>query len=522
MSTLRSNRREFLKNGAKLAGGFVVVSCAPSVVGGPSPTSSTPVAKDVIIGSAVDVVDGQPYNQTSTGAYSQVFSSLYDTVTGRDDKYKLEPRVAQSWTAINPTTWQFKIRPGIKFHNGDPLTGADVKWSIEHTYDPAAKTIYSTTYAVDHIDLVDDMTVNIVTKKPDPFLPEKLAVRPGFVMPSKYFQSVGIAGMDKNPVGSGPYMFKERVAGSSFTLVKNPGYWRGEPPADTIKVVVRPDLTARIAALKAGEINLMKELPYDQVDAINANPTTKVLSVPSITISKYQINTNYKPLDDKRIRQALSLSIDRDLLNKTLGRGLYQIVNGPIPPTEFGYDPSFPKLAYDPEKAKSLMKEAGYANQPLPLESDPTSANALLDQAVAEAWKKVGFNVPIVAMDAATRARKIANPAQGFTALSWVGFSSKYGDPDGVIWRTQQPGGSLRYWSSPEFDQLGAEQATSTDPARRTAIWKRMVQIMLDEMIQVFLWIEPTMWAVSKKIDIQPTVEENDDFGPGGHLKFNS
>src|SRR6185503_16390926 len=99
---------------------------------------------------------------------------------------------------------------------------------------------------------------------------------------------------------------------------------------------------------------------------------------------------------------------------------------------------------------KQLMAEGGYKGEPIPLESDPTSANALLDQAVAEQWKAVGFNIQIVAMDAATRARKIANPAAGFTALSWVGFSSKYGDPDGVIWRTQQPGGSLRYWSSAE------------------------------------------------------------------------
>src|SRR4029079_15417288 len=141
------------------------------------------------------------------------------------------------------------------FHNGDPLTAADVKWSIEHTYDPAAKTIFATTYSVDKIDIIDEMTLNVVTKKPDPFLPEKLAVRPGYVMPSKYFQSVGIAGMDKNPVGSGPYMFKDRVPGSSFPLVKNPGYWRGEPSADTITAIVRPDLTARISALKNGEIN---------------------------------------------------------------------------------------------------------------------------------------------------------------------------------------------------------------------------------------------------------------------------
>ncbi len=517
---MRSSRRQFLVNGARVAGGIVVASCVPGQTAAPSATSSAPIAKDIVIGTPVEVVDGQPYNQTSTGAYSQMFSSLYDTVTGRNDKYELEPRVAESWKALDKNTWQFKIRKGIKFHNGDPLTAADVKWSIEHTYDPAAKTIFATSYAVDRMELLDEFTLNVVTKKPDPFLPEKLAVRPGYVMPSKYFQAVGIAGMDKSPVGSGPYMFKERVAGSSFKVVRNPEYWRGPAPADSITALYRPDETARIAALKAGEVNLIKDLPYDQVDAINAWATTKVVAVPSITIAKYQINTKFKPLDDKRIRHALSLAIDRDLLSKSLGRGLYQIVNGPIPPSEFGYDPSFPKLAYDPAKAKALMAEAGYKGEPIPLESNSKSAQVLLDQAVAEAWKAVGFNIQIVPMDAATRARKIANPAAGFTALSWVGFSSKYGDPDGVIWRTQQPGGSLRYWSSPEYDALGVEQSQSTDPVRRKAIWKRMVQIMLDEMIQVYLWIEPSMWGISKKIDISPTVEEHDDFGPGGHLTF--
>ena len=520
---MNTSRRTFLINGARVAGGLAIASCAPVTTGGSTASgaaaSSAPVKKDLIIGSSIEVVDGQPYNQTIQGAYGRIFPAMYDTVIRRDENLRLAPGIATSWTLVNPTTWQIKLRPGVKFHNGDPLTSADVKWSIEHTVDPKAQTIDTATFGtVAKIDAIDELTLNIITKVPDPFMADKLSVRPGYVMPSKYFQAVGSAGMDANPVGSGPYMFKERTKGVSFRLVRNPNYWRGLGDADSITVLPRPDAAARIAALKTGEVNLITDITFDQIDDLNSFATTRVVPGPDNGTQHYIINTLVKPLDNRLVRQALSLAIDRQLLNKTIGKGLFQIANGPIASFEFAYDPKLAPLPYDPTKAKALLQQAGYAGEKIALEYDPAGPRILVDLALAEQWKAAGFNIVMTPMDAATRARKISN--LGFLGVTYGRTASRYYDPDAVLWRALQPGGTRRYWTNPEFDRLGAEQASSFDQPVRLRDWQRMTEIMLDEMPMIYLWVEPVLFGVAKKLEIIPTTDQLDDFGPG-HLKFN-
>lgn len=515
---MATTRRSLIINTARASGALAVAACAPGTTTGPAPTgTAAPIAKDLVVVASQEIVDGQPYNQAAGDIYGRVHSALYDTVIRRDENSKLAPGLATSWTLLNPTTWQIKLRSGVTFHNGDPLTAADVKWSIEHSVDPAAKTLDRATFAtVTKIDQLDDLTLNISTKDPDPFIPGKLSVRPAYVMPSKYFQSVGIDGMNAKPVGSGPYMFAERAAGS-FKMVRNPKYWRGTPDADSITIITRPDETGRVAALKTGEANFLTTLSYDQIDPLNANATTKTVKVPTISIDHYIVNVTAKPLDDKRIRQALSLAIDRPLLNRTIGRGLYDIATGPIASFEFGYDASLPPLAYDPTKAKQLMQQAGYAGEKIVLESRPQDRTQ--DQALAELWKAVGFNIEIVPMDDATRARK--QSSLGFLGLAWGATASRLFDPNSVVWRAMQPGGTRRYWTNAEFDKLGFEQASATDDAVRLRDWKRMTEIMLDEVPLIYLWVAPDIVGLSKKVDFVPTKDANDDFGPG-HLKFSA
>lgn len=516
---MASSRREFLINGALVTGGLVLAGCSSVSPGAPS-ASTAPVNKDLLLVAVSEILTGQPFNNGGGQTIGQVFNSLYDTVTRRGNDYKLQPGLATSWTPLDSVTWQFKLRPGVKFHNGDAFTSRDVKFSIEHTYDPAAKTIFASSFAsVSRIDIIDDLTLNVVSKAPDPFMPDKLSIRPAYVVPEKYFTKMGIEPFGQQPVGTGPYMFKERIPGVSFKLVKNPEYWRGPVEADSITVIVRPESAARVAALMTGEVNFVGPITYEQIDALSADPKTKIVAAPDTGQTMYVMNTQVKPLDNKFIRQALSLAIDRNSLNKALFKGLCKVANGPVMPFEFAYDKSLPPLAYDPAKAKALMAQAGYKGERIILEFDPKAQlGGLIDQALAEAWKSVGFNIEMVSMDSATRARKVAS--LGFLGITTATFRSFYADPDSVIWRTLQPGGSLRYWTNPEFDKLGAEQTSSSDQAVRLKAVQRMVQIMLDEMVWLTLWEEPMQWALAKRIDWVPSFGVIDDFGPG-HLKFN-
>lgn len=503
-------RRAFLISTARVAGGLILASCA---AGAPAATAPVANTRGTLKWGASqgDIIGLEPFHSTDVGAL-QIFNSLYDGVASRDANYKLQPRLAESWKLLNNTTWQFKLRPDVKFHNGDPLTSADVKFTIDYLNDPKSKTLYLSSFAtLDRIEIIDNLTFNIVSKTPDPFLPDKLSVRPSYIIPANHFTKVGFDAFNKAPIGTGPYAFKDQTQGTRLTLSANKNYWRTPAYADEIIMLPRPENAARIAGLKSGELNFIDLVPFDQVDDINASPNAKVVVEKTTTIANYVINALVAPLDKKLVRQALSLAVDRDAMNKAFYKGTLPIANSPLLSSEYGYDSSIPPYPYDPAKAKSLLQQAGYNNEKIVLEIT-SGLNPFLDQAVGEAWRSVGLNIEQRTIDPAAAAQKRA--AKSFLGIYYGGTASLYGDPNGVIWRQLGPGGTHRYWSSAEFDALGKEQESSLDPARRKVIIQRMVAIMADEMPWINLWGTSRVYGMAKNVDWQPGYSITDEFHP--------
>src|SRR5262249_39545713 len=282
-------------------------------------------------------------------------------LTRNDLELKVLPGLAAEWKLLNDTTWQFKLRPGVKFHNGEPLTAADVKFSIERTYDPAARTVVGSYFRlVDRIDAVDDLTVNFYMKAPDPLLPARHGSWGASIMPARYFQEVGPDGFEKQPIGTGPYRFVEWVKGDHLRLEANGEYWGGRPNADAIVVKPRPEAAARIAALLAGDANFIDELPPDQLTKVQDGANTKVISSLYSGLQVVWVNTNVPALSNKLVRQGLSLAIDREALVKHLVNGQGIAANGSIVKGDLGYNPERLPIPYDPQKARDLLRMGGY------------------------------------------------------------------------------------------------------------------------------------------------------------------
>ncbi len=467
-------------------------------------------------GMSLEVVNLEPWGRTGPPNLI-TYRGLYDGLTMRDSEYRLVPGLAESWTLLNDTTWQFKLRPGVKFHNGDPLTAEDIKFSIEASRDPAQKTIFATSFAtIDRIDIVDPLTVNLVTKAPDGVLPGKLSMYPGYVIPQKYFLKVGYDAFNREPIGSGPYKYKSRTPGVRLELEANRSYWGTPPNADGIVMLPRPELAGRIAALKTGEVNIIDSVTYDQFDDIDKGPTTQIVRGRTAAQDTVFVNATVPMLNNKLVRQALSLSIDRPGLNKALYRGSQRIATGPVMPFEFAFDASLPPFPFDPNRAKALLQQAGYGNEKIVFEYTVLGANNL-EQALAEGWKSVGLNIQLAPLDAATRANKLAQKT--FAGIFTGSFVSLYADPDSVIWRTLQPGGSLRYWTNTEFDRLGAEAAASVRQELRKTNYQRMIAIMIDEMPWLSLWDTPILFGAARNLDFQPGFAYTGEFG-ADRLKF--
>lgn len=485
------------------AGAGALAACTPAA-SGPTPSAVVSGPKKLIWGAAVTALRLDPVTSSLT-VDLQVFDNLYDTLVWRKPDGALVPRAALEWKMTNNTTWQFKLRPNVKFHNGDPLTADDVKFTFERAIDAKSGSIRATAFPLlARVEVVDPLTVNFIMKSPDGLWPNRLNGMGAWLVPAKYFQSVGQQEFEKKPIGSGPYRFVEHVKNDHITLERNPDYWGGPANAESILIRAIPEASARITALvESGETNFTDIVPFDFIDRVKNGATTKVVDFRNNGFYTLTPNPAVKPLGDKRVRQALSLAIDRKGIATGLMKGRASLPTGMLVQGDFAFDASKPPLPYDPAKAKDLLKQAGYANEEIYIE---TQRNVLLDneQAVCEAivamWKDVGVNSKLELLEPAVRAEKNRlRQAKGFFTSH---FTSVIGDPDGFMWRTLQPNGGLNYGvNNDEFVRLGREANGSFDQALRLKNYQRMNEIFLDEL-HTFPIIEAMLgFGMKKYID---------------------
>jgi peptide/nickel transport system substrate-binding protein len=430
-----------------------------------------------------------------------VYNALFDGLTRHNTDLKLIPGLATEWQLLNATTWQFKLRPGVKFHNGDPLTAADVKFSIERTYDPEARTAFAAYFRlIDHIQVVDDLTVNFIMKAPDPLLPARHATWGGSIMPVNYFQQVGPEGFERHPVGTGPYRFVEWVKGDHLRLDATPDYWGGRPNADAIVVRPRPEAAARIAALLVGDVNFIDELPPDQFDKVKNNASTQVISVLYSGFYTLYLNTNVPLLSNKLVRQALSLAIDRETLVKTIMNGQGVVANGSIVKGDFAYNADRPALPYDPQKARQLLQAASYSGDEAVctvLQYDIPFAEALTAM-----WQAVGFNARIEVVETSVRSAMMREKTFKGVVIAYP--TSTLGDPSAAMWRVLGPGGSGRYLDDPEFDRLGVQAETTLDEKLRLDVYRRMDELTLDTFPWIPLFQPMKLYGAHKSVQWPP------------------
>jgi peptide/nickel transport system substrate-binding protein len=414
-----------------------------------------------------------------------VLYALQDALVKPMPEKALAPSLAESWKASpDGLHYDFVLRQGVKFHNGDPLTSADVKFSIERTYDPEAKTAVATIFTtIDKIETPDPQTVTFNTKLPDPLLPARLAFYGGQIIPEKHFKSVGADAFLAKPVGSGVIKFKEWIKDDHLTVEANKEYWGGAPDFDTAIFKPIPEPGARVASLLAGESDLITLVPADQVDRINNSGKTRVEG--SFNAGLYVLMSNVKvpPLDNPKFRQALALATDRATLVKTIWRGRAIVPNGSVPKgDEVGYDPNRPELPFNLDRAKALLQEVGYKNEPVYIESTSgvLENDRFMAEAIVEMWRKAGINVQLEIIEFSVRSAKLRD--RNFKGLFWFAPTSTLQDPDGLMWRVLSPGGLVDFgWRDPEFDKLGAEARTSMDKALRDKNYRRMNDIITEQ-----------------------------------------
>jgi len=493
--------------------GFVLwlLGCGPAATPAPPPEAKIIVA----YGIAPLTMDPQMHMNTAT---ESILRNMFETLTVRSaDMKTLEPGLAVSWQQLSETTWQFKLRQGVKFHNGEEFNAEAVKFSIERVLDPKQKAPLSSLVApISKVEVIDTYTVNVSTAKPDPLLPGRFAGYATNIVPPKYVKEKGDQYIAANPVGTGPYKFVSWVKDGDLVLEANPNYWG--PPPKIKKVIIRPipENATRVAALKTGEADIIVNVPPADIEGIKQSGKADILTVPSGRIMHIMINALDGPTANVKVRQALNYAVDVDSIIKNVLGGYGVRIATTLTPLDFGYDPDLKPYPYDPVKAKQLLAEAGYPNGFEVILDSPKGRYPLdseVAQAIAGQLEKLGLKAKAITNEFALFNSKCNSREIG--ALSLWGWGTLNFDADGRL-------GSLfatakdyprkvtcrQTYSNKEFDALVTQAIETVDPAKRLELYKKAQRILYDEAANLFLYQIVDIYGVSKRVEWQPRSDE--------------
>jgi len=291
---------------------------------------------------------------------------VYDHLAVRDLKTRrVVPNLATSWTNIDDTTWEVKLRQGVKFHDGTPFTARDVKATFDRVLDPTKKMTARGNHAkIKAVDIIDDHTVRFRTDGPYPLFVERLTAQ---VMQSdKVIREKGHEWMQEHPVGTGPYKLVKWNRKQEHQLVRNDDYWGPKPAFKHLRIRIIPEKATEIAELLSGGVDIIKAVPPDQMDVINKSGQARTGTSPILRTAMLQLDQAARSgpnlFTDRRVRQAANLAVDNDAIIKFVLNGLGDRVATGVNPMAFGWDPGLKPYTQDLAQAKKLLAEAGYPN----------------------------------------------------------------------------------------------------------------------------------------------------------------
>lgn len=430
-----------------------------------------------------------------------IVDNIFDTLVMRDEDMQLVPGLAESWTPIDDTTWEFKLRPGVKFHNGEEFNADAVKFTIDRILDPNAKSpTLSYIRTIASVEVVDPYTVRIKTSAPDPLLPTRMSRYPAYIVPPKYVQEVGNDVFATKPVGTGPYKFVEFIPDQHVILDANPDYWRGAPSIGRVTWRAIPDGTARMTALITGEVDLVENVTVDLAPMVAASPDVDLVQVKNGGLTIYLgLVMKDKPLDDVKVRQALDAAIDRKGIVDNILRGMATVKGTQVGPSDFGYL-DVPPTPYDPAKARKLLAEAGYPDG-FNIKMQSTHRymkDGEVAQAIAQQFGDVGVKIDQEVLDWSVYTQQV--PRQGpIFMLGWG--STQTLDADAAIYAIMKSGEPYSTASIPALDALLDESRKIVDPDARKKVLEEIQRLAAQEVPLLTLYQEDALYGKSKTVD---------------------
>ncbi len=489
-------------------------------------------AADLTIGTRTEpIIDPQFMYSTSNLNFSKhIFGMLVES----DENGNAVPGLAESWKPLDQNTWEFKLRDA-KCHDGKPFTAEDVKFSIERipTIKNCPTPLTGTVKTIEKVEVVDPKTVKMTTKSPNPNLPMHLTEVPMVLKRAAEGAETSDFNSGKAAIGAGPYKFVQYLPGDKVVLERFADYWGPKPAWDKLTFKVISDDASRVAALLGNDVDFIDYVPPTQAEMLKKRDGIKVYARPSDRIIYLFVNVEAddlpaftdaegkalgkNPLRDKKVRKAIEMGINRDIIVDKVMKGLAQAESQTIPKGWYGYNPDIKNPAYDPAQAKKLLAEAGYPNGfglTVYGPNDRYVNDSQICQAVGQMLSKIGLQVKVDTMPKSVFFTKTGPPNNEFTLglLGWGNTPVSTDGLEGLIHSNSEKVGMGQYnaggYANPEVDALIEKAAQTVDLKAREKLVQEASAKAMDDVALIPLHTQYSISAGTSGLDYTPRADE--------------
>ncbi len=441
------------------------------------------------------------------------------------------PSLATSWT-ISPDgkTYTFTLRKGVKFNSnkyftpGRDFNADDVVFSVMRQKDPnnAYHKVSNGSYEyfndlglgtlISEVKKLDDNHVQFVLSKPDAAFLADWGMDFASILSAEYADAMLKKGtpeyVDTNPIGTGPYVLQQYKVDSLIRYAANPHYWEGDVPTKHLIFSITPDVQTRLAKLEKNECQIIPAPSPVQFDAIKGNPALALHSIDGLNVGYLAFNTEKKPFDNVLVRQALNYAVDKKAIVDAVFMGSGTVAKSPIPPTMMGYKKDLSDYSYDPEKAKALLKQAGYANGfdtdlwSMPVQRPYNPNSRRIAEMIQSDWAKVGVKAKIVTWE---WGEYLSGIRKGEHASALYGWMSDNGDPDNfaatlLSCDSIKSGSNAAHWCDKQYDALVMKAKLTSDPAARARLYQQAQTIFYQQAPWLTLANGKTFYATRSNV----------------------
>ena len=484
------------------------------------------------LGAEATTLDPHYYNLNPN---MEVDDHIFDYLLSFDAQGRLVPGLATSWTAVDDTTWRFTLRRGVTFHDGSPFTSADVAFTFARARKPTdSPDSYSRHFIrITQVETPDDFTVVVKTDSPFPNLLRELAQIA--IITRKVGEGVTVQDFNsgKAAIGTGPFKLVEWVPGDRLVLARNESYWGDRPAWDRVIFKPIPSSPARMAALLAGDVDLINYVPSTDIAKLKPDPKFKLWQVvgnrvmyvvPDVNRDNSPFVTDLEgkplgknPLKDVRVRRAISKAINRDALVKEIMEGVAVPADQFLPEGFFGHTPNLKPEPYDLQGAKQLLAEAGYPNGfglTIHGPNDRYLNDAKIAQAVAQMLSRAGIKTSVDTIPKAIFFGRAAKLEFSFMFIGSAPATNEASDDMTYLLATYDKekgmgAGNRGRFSNAQYDQLLAEALRTIDDQKREALLRRATEIAIgDELGLIPLYYQVNVWATRGSLTFIPRTDE--------------